>query len=75
MPADIRVYLNERGLSLAPGATARDAVRTGAPELLPDCEAGQATITDARALPVALDEILSGGAILRVQRSARRAGG
>ncbi len=75
MPAEIRVYLNDRGLSLSPGATVRDAIRAGAPELLPDCEAGQANITDARALPVLLDDPLVTGAILRVARSSRRAGG
>lgn len=75
MPAEIRVYLNDRGLTLTPGATVRDAIRAAAPELLPDCEAGQANITDARALPLELDAELVAGAILRVARSSRRAGG
>lgn len=75
MSAEIRVYLNERGLTLPSGSTVRDAVRLGAPELLPDCEAGQAGVTDARALPLTLDDPLTGGAILRVARSARRTGG
>lgn len=75
MLAEIRVYLNDRGLTLPPGASVRDAIRAGAPELLPDCEAGQANITDARALPLLLDDPLVTGAILRVARSSRRTGG
>ncbi|HWA56900.1 MAG TPA: hypothetical protein VG692_06590 [Gemmatimonadales bacterium] len=75
MPAEIRVYLNDRGLTLPPGASVRDAIRLGAPDLLPDCEAGQAGITDARMLPVGLDDGLVAGAILRVTRSSRRTGG
>jgi hypothetical protein len=75
MPPEIRVYLNDRGLTLPPGALVRDAIREGAPELLPDCEAGQANITDARALPLRLEDPLVTGAILRVARSSRRTGG
>ena len=72
MPAEIRVYVNERGCTLAAGARVRDALAITAPELLPACESGEARITDGRGLPVDLDAPLSGGAILRALRSSRR---
>jgi hypothetical protein len=74
MPADIRVFVNDRGYSLAVGACVRDAIRAALPELLPDCEAGHAALTDARGLPVGLDDPLTAGTILRAARSGRRGG-
>jgi hypothetical protein len=70
MPADIRIFLNEKGHTLPAGATARDAVAAGAPELLAGLAPGQ--VTDARGLAVELDAPLAAGAILRASRSARR---
>jgi hypothetical protein len=70
MPADIRIFLNEKGYTLPAGATARDAIAAGAPELLTGLAAGQ--VTDARGLPVELDAPLAAGSILRAARSARR---
>jgi hypothetical protein len=72
MADDIRIYLNERGVLLPPGATARDALRLGASDLLPAAEAGTAVVTDGRGLPVSLDTALQAGAILRAARSSRR---
>ncbi len=72
MPADIRVYVNERGCTLPAGAVVRDALAATVPELLPACEAGEAVITDGRGLPVPLDAPITGGAILRALRSSRR---
>jgi len=69
----IRIYLNEQGLDLPAGATVREAVQRGVPELLPDCEAGAANLTDGRGLPLALDSVLAGGSILRAARKSRRA--
>jgi hypothetical protein len=74
MPSEIRVFINDRGFTLPAGASARDAIRTAVPELLPDCEAGRATLTDARGLPVSLEESLSAGAILRARHSSRPSG-
>jgi hypothetical protein len=74
MPADLRVFLNEQAYSLPAGASVRDAIRALLPELLPDCESGAAGVTDARGLPVGLDDVLSAGAILRAARPSRRAG-
>lgn len=70
MPAEIRIFLNEKGHTLPAGATARDAVALGAPELLTGLAPGQ--VTDARGLPVELDAPLVAGSILRAARSARR---
>ena len=66
------VFVNARSISLAAGATARDAVRAAAPDLLPACDTGEALVTDARGLPVPLGEPLHAGAILRVARASRR---
>lgn len=75
MPGDIRVFINDRGHTLAAGASVRDAILAAVPDLLADAETGRASITDARGLPVNLDDPLSAGTILRVARSSRRAGG
>ena len=75
MPGDIRVFVNDRGYTVAAGALVRDAIGAATPDLLADCEAGNANITDARGLPVTLDEPLGAGAIIRVARSSRRGGG
>jgi hypothetical protein len=72
MADEIRVYLNERGVLLPSGATARDALRLVVPEVLPGAEAGTAVVTDGRGLPVALDTTLQAGAILRASHSSRR---
>ncbi len=69
----IRIYLNDQAGDLPVGATVRDAIHRLLPELLPDCEAGSAHLTDGRGLPVALDGRLTAGAILRAARSSRRA--
>ncbi len=69
---ELRVFLNERGLTLPPGAVVRDAILAGSPDLLPLLESGEGYVTDGRGLPVRLDSPLSGGAILRAARSGRR---
>jgi hypothetical protein len=69
---ELRVFLNEQGLTLPLGALVRDAILAGAPDLLPALEGGEGFITDGRGLPVPLDAPLSGGAILRAARSSRR---
>lgn len=73
MVEGIRIYLNERGVLLPHGATARDALRHAAPDVLPAAEAGTALVTDGRGLPVSLDTVLEAGTILRAAHSSRRA--
>lgn len=65
-PPDIRVFVNERGVSIPRNGTALDAVRTHTAELADDITAGRARITDSRGLPLASDARVSGGTILRV---------
>jgi hypothetical protein len=62
----LRVYVNERGVSLMAGSQAIDAVRALFPEQADDIDAGRARVTDSRGLPIASDTALHGGAIFRV---------
>ena len=66
MPDTLRCFVNERGLSLAPGATVQDAVAAFDPALADRLRRGEATVTDARGIRVAHEQVLAGGAILRV---------
>ena len=66
MPDVLRCFVNERGLSLAPGATVQEAVAAFDPALAGRVERGEAYVTDARGIRVAPGQPLSGGAILRV---------
>jgi hypothetical protein len=65
-PQEIRVFVNERGVSVPHGASALDAVRVLFPELADDIAAGTSRLTDSRGLPIATDVALHGGAIFRV---------
>lgn len=72
MPAEIPVFVNARTVLVPAGAAVREAIRLAEPALLPVCEAGEATLSDGRGLPLALDDRLAAGAILRVGRASRR---
>jgi len=72
MPELMPVFVNTRAVRLPAGARVRDAIGQAEPELLPLCEAGEATLTDGRGLPVGLQDALAPGAILRVVRTSRR---
>ena len=66
----LRAYVNERGVTVPPGATALDAVaeydaRYGAAEAAAVRE-GRRRLTDSRGLPCAPDAPLVSGSILRV---------
>lgn len=63
----ITVFVNERPVGVAPGATARDAVTAAGLE-----PGAGLRITDARGLPVDPAAPLAAGSILRAARSARR---
>jgi len=65
-PDAVRVYVNERGVSVARGATALDAVRAIFPEQADGVAAGTLRLTDSRGLPVSHDLPLAGGSIFRV---------
>ena len=63
---DIRVFVNERGVSVAPGAVALDAVRALFPDEAHAIVAGERRLTDSRGLPVSADDPVVSGAIYRV---------
>lgn len=71
MPDVLRCFVNERALSLTPGATVREAVAAFDAALADRCARGEAYVTDARGIRVSSDLPLSGGAILRVLVSTR----
>ena len=62
----VRVYVNERGVNVAAGSVALDAVRAVFPEQAEGVAAGTLRLTDSRGLPVSSELPLSGGAIFRV---------
>lgn len=66
MPSDLRVYVNERGVSVPNGSVALDAVRALFPEQAEAIAAGTMRLTDSRGLPVSHELALVGGAIFRV---------
>ena len=70
--AEIRVFLNERCLTVPPASTVREVLAAALPDLLPAITGGTAFVTDGRGLPIALDAVLPPGAILRAARSGRR---
>ena len=65
-PTDVRVYVNERGVSVPRGSTALDAVRAFSSAQGDEVEAGAARLTDSRGLPIDPSCPVSGGLILRV---------
>ncbi len=65
-PEEIRVFVNERGVSVPPDASALDAVRALFPEQADAVAAGTSRLTDSRGLPIDIDVPLHGGAIFRV---------
>ncbi len=70
--ATIRVFVNEKGVSVPAGSLALDAVRALLPDEANAIEAGSRRLTDSRGLPVEATESLVNGAIYRVV-SARSA--
>ncbi len=72
-PIDIRVYVNERGVSLPPGSVALDAARALFPDQANAIEQGTMRLTDSRGLPVDSSVPLAGGAIFRIVPVRERA--
>lgn len=71
MPDALRCFVNERGLSLPPGATVHDAVAACDPALADRVLRAEAYVTDARGIRVAPEQAIAGGAILRVVSTSR----
>lgn len=70
----VRVYVNERTVDVASGATVLAAVQAFDLALAPALADGTAYVTDGRGIRVGLDQLVAAGSILRVVRSARRVG-
>jgi hypothetical protein len=67
--ADIRVFVNGRGLDLAGDATALGALRASDPDEAEAVDRGERAITDSRGLPVEPDDRVFAGAIYRTVRA------
>ncbi len=65
-PAEVRVLVNERGVTVPAGATALDAVKVNFPDDAEGITAGRLRLTDSRGLPVPSEIVVHGGAIFRV---------
>jgi hypothetical protein len=63
------VYVNGKGVSVDPGATALDAVRLADPSVAARIDAGDKALTDSRGLPVEPHSRVYGGAIFRIVSS------
>ena len=66
VPDSVRVYVNERGVSVPLGAVALEAVRALFPDQADGVVAGTLRLTDSRGLPVSHETPLTSGAIFRV---------
>ena len=71
MSDQIRVFVNERALEVADGATALDAVRALDQALALRVTQRSAYLTDARGIELGGESKLTAGAIVRVVLSAR----
>jgi hypothetical protein len=70
--AEVRVFVNERGVTVPAGATALDAVNALFPDDAEGLRAGRLRLTDSRGLPVSTETPVVGGAIFRVVTARER---
>lgn len=66
----MRVFVDECPVSVAPGATAVEAIALVDPDMRRAVERGKAYMTDGTGARLAPDASLTAGSILRVVRSA-----
>jgi len=66
LPPQVRVFINERGVSVPRTATVLAAVQALDPTLGEALEAGRQRLTDSRGLPVDATSPVHGGAIFRL---------
>lgn len=66
VPDTVRVYVNEKGVSVPHTATVLDAVREIDPAQASAIVAGTMRVTDSRGLPTSETAQVNGGAIFRV---------
>lgn len=65
-PIEVCAFVNGAAVSVARGATVIDAVRAHDATIAEALVAGTRATTDSRGLPVALNEPVSGGMVLRI---------
>ena len=70
----IRAYVNGRGVDVAAGASAIDAVRAWDVAAAEQVVAGERALTDSRGLPLEPSAILTAGSIVRLVSGRRRGG-
>ena len=68
----IRAYVNGKGVDVAPGASALDAVRAWDAGAAEQVVAGERALTDSRGLPLEPSAILTAGSIVRLVSGRRR---
>jgi hypothetical protein len=73
-PTEVRAFVNGAAVSVDRGATVIDAVRAHDAAIADALVAGTRAATDSRGLPVALDEPVSGGMVLRIVSARALAG-
>lgn len=71
MSDPLRIFVNERAISVAAGITVREAVAGNDPELAAALDEAKAYVTDGVGRPIDTATTVYPGAILRVVRSAR----
>jgi hypothetical protein len=72
MSDDVRVFVNERPILVAPGSRARDAVQMADPALAAALDGGTAFLTDGVGRAIDPGTVVETGAILRAGLRARR---
>lgn len=73
MTEPLRVFVNGKGVSVAPGSTVLDAIHAADPAAADAVRAGTRAVADSRGIAVPSDTPLSGGYVMRLI-SARGAG-
>ena len=73
LPAVVRVFVDERAVEVARGASVLDAVRAHDPATADAVLAGARIVTDSRGLPADAQAPTHGGAIYRILPARRRA--
>lgn len=71
-PVEVRVFVNERGVTVPAGSSALDAVKVNFPDDAEGIAAGRLRLTDSRGLPVPPDTVVTGGSIFRVVAARER---
>jgi hypothetical protein len=66
MSDTVRVYVNARGVDVAAGASALEAIRVWDSTAAAAVEQGTRAITDSRGLPISSEERVYAGAIFRL---------